>query len=298
MNIVAASTPLGPGDQVLATNHEYGAVLRLWERACARSGAELVVHQLPLPLSSRQEIVEGLMSAVTSRTRLLVFSHISSPTAIILPAAEICRAARSRGLAVCIDGPHAPVQIPLDITALDCDYYTASCHKWLAAPFGSGFLYVNPRVQSRVQPLVVSWGSTPGVSAATWRDEFIWTGTRDPSAFLSVPAAIEFMESLGLDEFRRRTHALVGQAREQILALTGLEPLTPGEPGWYGSMAAMPLPPGEAQPLQDSLWQRFGIEVPIVNWNNRRLVRVSCHAYTTPREIERLVDALRVILAG
>jgi isopenicillin-N epimerase len=296
MNIVAASTPLAPGDEVLATNHEYGAVLRLWDRACTRSGAQLVIHPLTVPFTSGEQVVESLMSAVTPRTRLLVFSHVSSPTAVILPAAEICRAARDRGLMVCIDGPHAPVQVPLNISALDCDYYTASCHKWLAAPFGSGFLYVHPRVQSRVQPVVVSWGHTPGESAFSWRDEFIWTGTRDPTAFLAVPAAIEFIESLGLDEFRRRTHALARQAREQITALTGLEPLTPDEHRWFGSMASLPLPPGEAQPLQDALWQRFGIEVPIFAWGEQRLVRVSCHAYNTAQEVERLVDALRTVL--
>jgi isopenicillin-N epimerase len=132
----------------------------------------------------------------------------------------------------------------------------------------------------------------------SWRDEFIWTGTRDPTAFLAAPAAIEFIESLGLDEFRRRTHGLAQHARERIGALTGLDPLTPDEPGWYGSMVSLPLPPGEAQPLQDALWRRFGIEVPIFAWHGRRLVRVSCHAYNTVEEIERFVDALRVALAS
>ena len=193
-----------------------------------------------------------MWTRVTPRTRLIVVSHVTSPTAIIVPIAEICRRARAAGIAVCVDGPHAPAMIPIDLTSLDCDYYTASCHKWLSAPFGSGFLYVHPRAQSGVRPAIVSWGRTPAGEAPSWRDEFHWTGTRDPAAVLSIPAAIDFFESLGPAEFRRRTHALARHLREQITSLTGLPPLTPDSEACYASMVAVPLPAGAAQPLQDA----------------------------------------------
>src|SRR5262249_21337779 len=156
----------------------------------------------------------------TPRTRLLVVSHITSPTALILPVAEICRRARERGVLTCIDGPHAVAMLPLDLSALDCDFYTASCHKWLAAPFASGFLYRHPRVPFVVHAPVVSWGAPMSGQAASWRDEFEWAGTRDPASFLAVPAAIDFLESIGIEAFRRRTHALAQYALRRIGELT------------------------------------------------------------------------------
>src|SRR4051794_30336183 len=158
MNIVADSFPLVAGDQVLLTDHEYGAVHRIWQRACDRAGAMKRTVELPLPFRSAAETTDALFAAATDRTRLIVVSHISSPTAVILPVAEICRRARQRGIAVVIDGPHAIAQTPLNIAELGCDFYTASCHKWLSAPFGSGFLYVAPQHQSRIRPPVLSWG--------------------------------------------------------------------------------------------------------------------------------------------
>ena len=296
MNVVAASFLLAPGDEVLLNDHEYGAVLRIWQRACDRAGAKLVVQPLPVPMTTPEALIEAVLAGATERTKLLVFSHITSPTAIVFPAAELTRAARRRGLAVCIDGPHAPAQAKIDLDGIDCDYYTASCHKWLSAPFGSGFLYVHPRRQGAVTPPELSWGRPLEGRPADWRDEFQWQGTRDLSAYLSVPAAIDFLERVGADEFRARTHYLARYARARLEELTGLAALVPDGEAWYGSMIAMPLPAGEAEPLQAALWQRYGIEAPIVAWNGRRLVRVSCHLYTQREEIDRLVAALRELL--
>lgn len=306
MNVVAASVALRPGDEVLLNDHEYGAVHRLWESKCQAAGARLVVATLPCPLRSADELVDSLFAAVTDRTRLLVFSHITSPTAVIFPAAEICRRARQRGLTVCIDGPHAVAMLPLDMNSLDSDFYTASCHKWLSAPFGCGFLYVHPRRQAEVRPAIISWGRTLEGDEPGWRDEFHWLGTRDTAAWLAVPAAIDFLERFGLAEFRRRTHALARHARQRLEALVvrrhgELEPIVPDDgtaaphetqEQWYGSMAAVPLPPGEAEPLQLALWKKHGIEVPIVSWSGRRLIRVSCHLYNSEAHIDRLLHAL------
>ena len=296
MNIVAESFPLAAGDEVLTTDHDYGAVLRIWQRACDKAGAKLVVRSVPVPVSSEEELIEAVLEGVTDRTRLLVFSHITSPTAIIFPAVALTRAARERGLAVCIDGPHAIAQIAVDLDVLDCDYYTASCHKWLSAPFGSGFLYVHPRRQSQMRPSVVSWGRSLIGDEPSWRDEFNWQGTRDPAAHLATAAAIDFLTRVGLEAFRARTHYLARLASAWIGGLTGLAPLVPDTTGWYGSMIALPLPAGEAEPLQAALWDRHQIEVPVVAWQGRRLIRVSCHLYTQAAEIERLASALKGLL--
>jgi isopenicillin-N epimerase len=298
MNLVAANLRLEPGDEVLANDHEYGAVLRTWERACRRAGARLVVSKIPAPIADPAEVVEAIFRHATERTKLIVFSHVTSPTAVVMPAEAITRAARERSIGVCIDGPHAVAMRPLELARLDCDYYTASCHKWLCAPFGSGFLYVHPRRQAAMEPLVVSWGRTPAGHAASWRDEFTWSGTRDPSPYLATTAAIEFLDQIGLDAFRERTHELARRARELITSWTALGALVPDSPTWYGSMISLPLPPGNAESLQQALWEQYQIEVPIVDWNGQRLVRPSCHLYTQEEELVRLAAALRDLVRG
>jgi len=294
MNIVAASFPLAAGDQVVLTDHEYGAVRRIWERACQRAGADPpVVAKLPARIDSVDSVVEAIFAVVTDRTRLVVVSHVTSPTALILPVQAICAEARRRGVAVCIDGPHAPAQVPVDIRALDCDFYTASCHKWLSAPLGSGFLAVHPRHQTACQPVTLSWGRLLPAVPQRWYEEFMWSGTRDPSSYLAVSDAIRFLQQVGEDTFRQRTHALAQYARACLTELTGLEPPMPDSPQWYGSMALAPLPTVNAQHLQVDLWHEHGIEVPIIDFGGRVYARISCHLYNTPRQIRTLVGALR-----
>ena len=341
MNIVAASFALAPGDEVLATNHEYGAVLRIWRERCRKAGANLVVRKLPESFVEPAEVVEEFLRGVTVRTRLIVISHITSPTALILPVEEICRRAKERGVRVCIDGPHALAAVPVDIDRLSCDFYCASCHKWLSAPFGSGFLYVQPRWQQTVQPVVMSWGSSLSGRPPSWQDEFFWSGTRDPSAFLAVPAAIDFLNNLaqsapgvggppaavagdvarprrnpaqsawlagndgmeGIGLFRRTSGALVAHARRKITAVTQLAPIGASAGQWYATMITLPLPEtvedaphGHIHPLQTALWAQFQIEAPVVNWNGRRHIRVSCHLYNDELEIDRLAGALAELL--
>ncbi len=304
MNIVADNVDLQPDDEVLVGDHEYSAVLRLWRRACNRRRARLVTSKIPCPIADGQELVDGLFGAVTERTRLIVVSHVTSPTAIVFPVERICHMARKLGIPVCIDGPHAVAMRPLDLERIDCDYYTASCHKWLSAPFGSGFLYAKRKRQQGLQPPVISWGGSVSGKSPCWKDEFTWIGTRDPASYLSVPTAIEFLESCGLETFRQRTHELAQYARQKLLDLTGLEPIVPDSRDFYGSMVSVPLPSpaaseqdtGHRDPLQDKLWDQFKIEVPIIQWQGRRFVRVSCHLYNRRSDIDYLVDALRNLL--
>lgn len=316
MNIIADSFPLAAGDEVLLTDHEYGAVERIWRRACDKVGAAIKTVALPLPIQTTDQIVDAVLAGATERTRLIVVSHVAFATPVILPVAKICRRAHERGIAVTIDGPHAVAQVPLGIDEISPDFYTASCHKWLCAPFGSGFLWVAPRQQSKVRPPVLSWGRLAPAKIETWSDEFVWSGTRNPIAALCVPTAIDFLTGVGLDAFRARTHWLARYARQKLIELTQLEPSVPDDPAWYGSMTHIPLPPPKATthhspstasdqeevfPISNSLthviWQRLGIETPVVESRGQRNLRVSCHLYNDTAQIDRLVNGLGRLLS-
>ncbi|HET6880557.1 MAG TPA: aminotransferase class V-fold PLP-dependent enzyme [Pirellulales bacterium] len=296
MNVVADSVELRPGDEVLVNDHEYGAVLRIWERACRHADARLVVQPLHVPITGAEEVVETLFSAATERTKLAVFSHVTSPTAIVLPVEALCRRARELGIATCIDGPHALAMLDVDLDRIACDYYTVSCHKWLCAPLGSGFLYVHPRRQATVEPPLLSWGRALEGDAASWRDEFNWVGTRDPSAFLAVPAAIDFLTKIGVGTFRDHSHTLACYARHALSERIGARPLVPDSQEWYGSMISLCIAGGETETLQRALWEQHRIEIPIFAWQGQRLLRPSCHLYNGRDDIDRLAEASAALL--
>jgi isopenicillin-N epimerase len=301
MNIVAASVELAAGDEVLLTDQEYGAVIRLWGRRCRAAGAGTVVAALPSPPTSPEEIVAAVAGGITDHTRLLVVSHVTSQTATAMPVEAICRAARERGVPVCIDGPHALAMRPLALDRLGCDFYCASGHKWLSAPFGSGFLYVAPRRKQTLVPAITSWGKSLSGRSSRWQDELHWFGTYDPAPYLAVPDAIAFLESVGMEQFRTATHALARRARQRLREVVGAEPLTPDAVEWYGSMVTLRLPqlapseawPGKPHPLQTALWEQHRIEVPVFHWKQAVHLRVSCHLYNSPDEVELLCQAVR-----
>jgi isopenicillin-N epimerase len=299
LNIVARSLCLQPGDEVLATSHEYGAMDRMWRILCRRQGAVYRRADLSLPVTSPAALVEELWAAVTPRTRILFFSHLTSPTALILPARELCRRARAAGLLSIVDGAHALGQIPLDLDDLDADFYTANAHKWLCAPKGSAFLYARPSVQNLVEPLVVSWGGGAfEPTGSAFLDELQWTGTQDIAAFLTVPEAIRFCAAHDWDRVRARCHELAGRARAAVGALTGLPPICPDSPEWYAQMAAMPLPPCDGRRLQASLYATHRVEVPVIERPEGLYLRVSFQGYNTPADLTQLEAALRIALAA
>jgi isopenicillin-N epimerase len=298
LNVVARSLPLEPGDEVLTTDLEYGALDRTWRFVCRKRGARYVRQPLPLPVASPDDVLEALWAGVTSRTRVLFLSHVTSATALILPVAALVRRAREAGIRTVVDGAHAPGQLPLNLEALGADFYAGNCHKWMLAPKGAAFLHARREVQPLLEPLVVSWGwesATPGPSRFV--DEQEYGGTRDISAFLAVPAAIDFMADHAWPEVRRWCHAAARWTRERITALTGLPPLTPDDPAWYGQMVALPLPPCDGEALQRRLYDEYGIEVPVTDWGDRHCLRVSLQAYNTAADVEALVEALAAVLS-
>jgi len=297
LNVVARALPLSPGDEVLGTDHEYGAIERTWRFVCGRRGARYVRQAVPLRPSSPDEVVEAIWAGVTPRTRVLFLSHITSPTATVFPIEPLLRRARAAGILSVVDGAHAPGQLPLDLEALGADFYAGNCHKWLCAPKGSAFLHARREVQELLSPLVVSWGwqsDRPGPSRFV--DEQQLQGTRDPAAFLAVPAAIRFLEQHDWPAVRRRCHDLLAGARRAIGALTGLPPLTPDTPDWYAQMAAFPLPPCDGPALKERLYQSYQIEVPVTSWQGLAFVRVSVQGYTSAADVATLVGALADLL--
>jgi len=292
-NIVARSLKLKEGDEVLSTNHEYGAMDRTWRFVCGKADARYVNHPLPHPLHAREQFVESLWGAVTDRTRVIFLSHITSPTALIFPVEDICRRARGAGILTVIDGAHAPGQIPVNLESIGADFYAANCHKWMNAPKGAGFLYARPEVQPLLEPLVVSWGwesETPGDSP--FIDHHEWQGTRDIAAFLSVPAAIEFMGAHDWDRVRAECHALAREFRRRMTELTGLMPLSPDSPEWYAQMVAVPLPDCDVDAVKNRLYDEYRIEIPVSRWNGIPLIRASLQVYNTRQDVDRVVSAL------
>jgi isopenicillin-N epimerase len=300
---------LRPGDEILGTDHEYGAMDRTWRFICRQTGARYVRQPISLPLRRRDELIEQLWAGVSPRTRVIFISHITSPTGLIFPAAEICQRARRAGLLSIIDGAHAPGQIDLNLSEVGPDFYTGACHKWLCAPKGSAFLYARPEVQGWLEPLVVSWGwnrdqtsggQTLEVSETSRVSRFVeeheWQGTRDISAFLSVPAAIDFQAEHGWPQVRTECHALLREARRQIEKLTGLPGICPDSPEWYAQMATFPLPPCDANVLQRRLYGEHRIEAPIIEWKGRQFVRVSIQGYNRREDVETLLSALGRLL--
>jgi isopenicillin-N epimerase len=297
VNIVAHSLQLQVGDEILATDHEYGACDRMWEILNRRTGARYIKQPLSVPCSSQEELLEQLWSGVTSRTKLIFISHITSATALHLPVAEICRRAREAGIMTLIDGSHGPALLDLNLTELGADFYTGNCHKWLCSPKGAGFLYVRRDFQHLVQPLVISWGDQAKYPTGNiFLDEFQWTGTADPSAFLSVPAAIDFQKRHDWQEVRERCRQLAKATKQRLCALPGVQSLYSDDKDLYFQFFAVQLPPCNTTKLKEQLYDQYGIEVVVQKWQERPLLRVSVQAYNTEAEMDVLLEALTHLL--
>lgn len=298
VNIVARSLDLQPEDEILTTNHEYGACDNTWEFICQKSRAHYIHQPVALPLGNTEEIIEQLWQGVNSRTRLIFLSQISSPTALILPVQAICQRARQEGILTLVDGAHAPGQIEVDLVAIGADFYTGNCHKWMLSPKGAAFLHARPEVQNQIEPLVVSWGYSADestTSGSRYLDLLNWTGTKDPAAALSVPDAIQFMQQHDWPAVRAECHALAVETRQRIHALTGLPALS-GEEGFYQMFSARLPKQTDLASLKTRLYDEYRIEVPTILWNGQKLIRISIQAYNSRSDADAVVAALQTLL--
>lgn len=297
VNIIARSMHLEPGDEILGTSLEYGACDKTWEVLCAKSGATYIKQEIPMPFTTKEAIIEALWAGVTPRTKAIYLSHITSGTAVILPVEEICARARAEGILTIIDGAHAPGQVPLDLTAMGVDIYTGNCHKWLSAPKGSAFLYVRPEHQDWMESEPISWGWVRGDHSFVSRNQ--GQATRDVSAYLSVPAAIDFQQQHSWSAVRDRCHTMLVDLRDRLHANLGTEPLSPSGREWFNQMARITLPDTvDPTTLPTRLYNDYAIEVPIGPWGDAAGVRVSVQGYTTEADLAALEQALMEIYAS
>lgn len=299
VNVVARSLPLGPGDEVLTTDHEYGACENAWEFMSRQRGFRYARQPIPLPLSSEAEIIEQFWAGVTPRTKVIFISHITSPTAVRFPVEAICARAREAGILTVIDGAHAPGQIPLDLEAIGADFYAGNCHKWLCSPKGSGFLYTRPEAQPLIQPLIVGWGWGEGRTfsfGTDYLDYLQYPGTNDYAAYLATPTAIEFQTQHHWDKVRASCHTLAAEAIDRINNLTGLEPIYPGHERFH-QMAIAALPPiADLPAFKRQLYDEFRVEIPCIQWNGRSFIRISIQGYNNKDDVDALLAALEALL--
>lgn len=310
VNSVLRSLRFRAGDELLVTDHEYRACRNALDAVAQRARARVVVAQVPFPLTSAEQSVQAILERVSKRTRLALLDHVTSQTGLVMPLDQMIKELNTRGIDTLVDGAHAPGMVPLNLHALGAAYYTGNCHKWLCAPKGAGFLHVRSDRQDRVRPLSISHGaSSSRTDRSRFLIEFGWTGTWDPSAFLSVPEALRCLDSMipgGWPAIMERNRRLALAGRDELCCTLGIEPPCPD--GMIGSLASVPLPdaaPGQAptsplygDPLQDELLEVHGIEVPVIPWPEppKRLLRISAQLYNSLPQYRRLGRALKASL--
>jgi isopenicillin-N epimerase len=330
INAVLRSLQFAPGDELLTDDHEYNATINVLRHVAERDGARVIVARIPFPVASEDDVVNAFAGAVTDRTRLVVVSHVTSPTALVFPVERLVAAFVERGIETLVDGAHAPGMLPLDLDRMGAAWYAGNLHKWVCAPKGSGFLYARRDRQPGIRPNTISHGANAvlGVDGGhggptRYRAEFDWQGTLDPTPWLAAGDAIRFVGGLvegGWPAIMARNHDLALRARSAVAAALALDPDTQAPASMLGSMVALPLPstgplamaasgssPLDTDPLQQMLLERFRIEVPIGPWPVpaaeppdplRRLVRISSALHNDTADAERLADAVRTIASG
>lgn len=298
VNIAAHSIALREGDEVLGTDLEYGACDAAWELICARHGATYRRVEVPLPFQA-EAFIEQMTRAMTGATRVLFISHVTSSTALVLPIAELIATARAKGIIVIVDGAHAPAFLDLDLDAIGADFYTGNCHKWMCAPKGAGFLHVRAERHALIETPVISWGYVEGaadsprslyVGRGVLEERLQWLGTRDPSAFLSVPAALDFLAAHDWRTRRAACRALAWNTAKAVAKHFGMGPIA--SPEALGPMIAMPLPACDAEALRDALFTRHRIEIPVMRHKDNVLARISVHLHTGQEDLDRLLRVL------
>ena len=292
VNTVIRSLDLGLDDEVLMTDMEYGSLVRTWEHYAQDKGFSIVQQFTPVPLTTHEDYIEHFWKAVTERTKIIYLSEITSSTGLILPVVAICKKAKEAGIMTIVDGAHVPAHIPLNIAEMDPDVYVGACHKWLSAPKGSSFLYVKKSLQETIEPLIISWGSEVDRSPSPFIYESQYQGTWDPSAFLTVPAAIQFQQEHDWNSVRKRSRALNRETRGRIYEIIDSEPICPNTEEWLGQMASIITNIENGLDFKRRLMDEYKIEIPVFPWGDKILFRTSFNAYNDENDADRLIEVL------
>lgn len=302
VNVVAHSLNLGPGDEVLVSNHEYGACLNTWDFYAKKQGFKIVEQAISWPIRSKTQIVENFWQGVNENTRLIFISHISSSTALTMPVEEIIERANAAGIMVFVDGAHAPSQLDLNLDKLGADFYVGACHKWMCAPKGSSFLHVKAEKQRLIEPLVVSWawGSRQQMDfGSSLLNSNQYPGTRDFSAYLSVESAIEYQKENDWTALRDECIELVDETLDEADKIDGVSRVYPKNNGLYQQMGLLELKQAvDPANIKERLYNDYRIELPVHSWNGHNLLRFSIQAYNSKEDTEKLILALSEVFSS
>ena len=286
---------LKSGDEVLMSSHEYGALIRSWVEWGVKKNIKIIQQEVKLPLTNESEFIESIWRGVTPKTKVIFLSHITSATGLIFPVEKIISMAKQKKIMTIIDGAHVPAHISLNIHKINCDFYAGALHKWLCGPKGASFLYVKKEHQAWVKPLIYSWGKEgddPGPSE--FLQDFQWQGTRDMAAFLSIPSAIEFYHDY-LKKNLKLCRKNIKYAFKNLELTLKTEPISNGG-NWIAQMVSHPLPKTAPPDLKEILYNKYKIEIPIFEWENRMFIRISMQIYNEKKEIDLLLSALSGII--
>jgi len=294
VNIIAKSFALGAGDEVLSTEWEYEACDRTWQYYCDKAGARYIKQPIRLPLQGQDDFVEQFLKGVTKRTKLIFLSHITSSTAIRFPIEKLVAEAKKLGIMTFVDGANAPAQVPLSLRSLGVDIYTGACHKWMMTPKGSSFLYVRKEHQGLFDPLIISWGyKADKPSHSLFLDYHQQQGTRDFSAFCTIPAAISFMKENNWDEVSSQCRQVVLKNAKRFCNLLGTEPLLPLDDFFVRQLFSIPIRTQDPELLKGRLYDEYRIQIPVMRHGDRVFIRYSIQAFNQPEDLDRLEEALK-----
>jgi len=297
VNTIMRSMNLQAGDEILTTNHEYGAMDRTWHFYCKKFGVKYIRQEISLPIVSKERIIEEFWKGYNSNTKVVFLNQISSSTALIFPVKEICDKAQQLGLITIVDGAHVPGHIDLNISELNPDFYTGTLHKWMLAPKGSSFLYVKKEFQADIDPLVVSWGyESLAPSESQFLDYHEYQGTQDVSQYLCTPKVISFLEENNWKEKSKACRKMVMENYQRFCDLVGTNPICPISEEFLGQMASIPIRTDKPMELKELLYSKYKIQIPIMPLNGNVYMRYSINVYNSQDDLEVLYQAVTDII--
>jgi isopenicillin-N epimerase len=293
VNAVAKSLDLKPGDEILTTDIEYGACDKAWEYYCEKAGARYIKQHINLPVQNKEQVVSDFFKGLSSKTKLIFLSHITSSTALRLPVEEICAIAKEKGITCFVDGAHGPGQVPIDLQAMKADIYTGACHKWMMTPKGSSFFYIRKELQHTIDPLVVSWGyKAMFPSSSQFLDYHQMNGTRDYTAFLTIPVAINFMNEHNWDKVSADCRQLVKDNAAEFCNLLGASPLAPLVDDYIVQMLSAEIITTEPEKLHDHLFEKYKVQIPVMRHGDKTYLRYSINAFNGQQDLDKLFAAV------
>ena len=296
MNEVVRSLKLNKNDEILSTNHEYGAMDKTWVFICNKTGAKYIKSTINLPVTDSQTFTNNFLSKVTKNTKIFFLSHMTSTTGLYFPIEKICKFAKENNILTIIDGAHIPGHFPLSINSLDPDLYIGACHKWLLCPKGVSFLYVNKKHQKNIDPLIISWGYNSDIPTnySEFQVHHYWQGTRDISAFLTIPDAIQFRKMHNWEQVSKQCKDKILEFRKEVHNIIKSKSLIDGNASdWLGQMYSFIIDYNDAIELKSRFINNYKIEIPIMEWENKTLMRISLNGYNNEDDINKLVDTLK-----